>query len=42
MVPDKYLQSSHEPRLLETDTRVVIPTHSPIRVLVTSDDVLHA
>nr|WBK03009.1 cytochrome c oxidase subunit II [Yoda sp. d ASH-2021] len=30
------------PRLLEVDTRLIIPTHSPIRALVTSSDVIHA
>nr|QWS05847.1 cytochrome c oxidase subunit II [Odontobutis obscura] len=29
-------------RLLETDHRVVIPTESPIRVLVSAEDVLHS
>nr|YP_009049134.1 cytochrome c oxidase subunit II [Pavoraja nitida]AEL97261.1 cytochrome c oxidase subunit 2 [Pavoraja nitida]AIE42756.1 cytochrome c oxidase subunit II [Pavoraja nitida] len=29
-------------RLLETDHRVVVPMESPIRVLVTAEDVLHA
>uniref|UniRef100_A0A894JJ57 Cytochrome c oxidase subunit 2 n=1 Tax=Gymnotus cuia TaxID=2722916 RepID=A0A894JJ57_9TELE len=29
-------------RLLETDHRMVIPMHSPIRVLVSAEDVLHS
>ena len=29
-------------RLLETDHRVVVPTESPVRVLVTAEDVLHS
>ena len=29
-------------RLLETDHRVVVPIESPIRVLVTAEDVLHS
>lgn len=29
-------------RLLETDHRIVVPIQSPIRVLVTAEDVLHA
>nr|UWV91723.1 cytochrome c oxidase subunit II [Prolabeops melanhypopterus]UWV91736.1 cytochrome c oxidase subunit II [Prolabeops melanhypopterus] len=29
-------------RLLETDHRVVIPTESPVRVLVSAEDVLHS
>ena len=31
-----------QPRLLETDVRVVLPTHTNIRVLITADDVLHS
>ena len=31
-----------EPRLLATDTRVVLPVGTNIRVLITADDVLHA
>nr|YP_009685702.1 cytochrome c oxidase subunit II [Epiplatys lamottei]QDU24362.1 cytochrome c oxidase subunit II [Epiplatys lamottei] len=29
-------------RLLETDHRMVVPTESPVRMLVTADDVLHS
>lgn len=29
-------------RLLEADHRMVIPVESPIRVLVTAEDVLHS
>nr|YP_004221879.2 cytochrome c oxidase subunit II [Heterotis niloticus]ACP04274.1 cytochrome oxidase subunit II [Heterotis niloticus] len=29
-------------RLLEVDYRVVVPTESPIRILVTADDVIHS
>lgn len=29
-------------RLLETDHRIVIPTESPARILITADDVLHS
>lgn len=29
-------------RLLETDHRIVVPIESPVRVLVTADDVLHS
>nr|YP_009130427.1 cytochrome c oxidase subunit II [Trichogaster fasciata]AJW77532.1 cytochrome c oxidase subunit II [Trichogaster fasciata] len=29
-------------RLLETDNRMVVPTDSPIRVMVTAEDVLHS
>nr|BCO16532.1 cytochrome oxidase subunit2 [Geckolepis petiti] len=30
------------PRLLDTDHNMVVPTNSPIRVLVTAEDVLHS
>lgn len=29
-------------RLLEADHRMVVPTESPIRVLVSAEDVLHS
>lgn len=29
-------------RLLEADHRIVVPTESPIRILVTAEDVLHS
>ncbi|NJI29830.1 hypothetical protein HBI98_21950 [Aeromonas veronii] len=29
-------------RLLETDHRIVVPIESPIRVLVSAEDVLHS
>lgn len=29
-------------RLLETDHRMVVPTESPVRILITADDVLHS
>ncbi|YP_337796.1 cytochrome c oxidase subunit II (mitochondrion) [Saccoglossus kowalevskii] len=41
MIPTSDLEP-WEPRLLETDARIIAPTHSPIRILVTSDDVLHS
>nr|CAE48132.1 cytochrome oxidase subunit II [Neoceratodus forsteri] len=41
MIPTQNL-SSGQFRLLETDHRMVVPTESPIRVLVSADDVLHA
>ncbi|YP_001595575.1 cytochrome c oxidase subunit II (mitochondrion) [Puntigrus tetrazona] len=41
MVPTQYLTPGQF-RLLETDTRMVIPMESPIRVLVTAEDVLHS
>ena len=39
---DQIDKSKGQLRLLETDTRVVLPIDTNIRVLVTSDDVLHA
>ena len=43
MVPDDQIDKSKgQLRLLETDNRVVLPVDTNIRVLVTSDDVLHA
>jgi cytochrome c oxidase subunit II len=41
MVPDEELQPG-QPRLLTTDTEVVLPTDTNIRLLVTASDVLHS
>nr|BAM74865.1 cytochrome c oxidase subunit II [Lobianchia gemellarii] len=41
MIPTQDL-SPGQFRLLETDHRVVVPVESPIRVLVTAEDVLHS
>nr|YP_009178011.1 cytochrome c oxidase subunit II [Paracheirodon innesi]AJW75302.1 cytochrome c oxidase subunit II [Paracheirodon innesi]ALN96901.1 cytochrome c oxidase subunit II [Paracheirodon innesi]BAK42228.1 cytochrome oxidase subunit 2 [Paracheirodon innesi] len=41
MIPTQDL-SPGQYRLLETDHRMVVPMHSPIRVLIASDDVLHS
>nr|YP_010000927.1 cytochrome c oxidase subunit II [Climacteris rufus]QOD96852.1 cytochrome c oxidase subunit II [Climacteris rufus] len=41
MVPTTDLPRGHF-RLLEVDHRVVVPMESPIRVIVTADDVLHS
>nr|ATE81000.1 cytochrome c oxidase subunit II [Strix occidentalis caurina]QOP62247.1 cytochrome c oxidase subunit II [Strix occidentalis caurina] len=41
MIPPTELQPGHF-RLLEVDHRVVIPTESPIRIIVTANDVLHS
>nr|YP_009312259.1 cytochrome c oxidase subunit II [Henicorhynchus siamensis]BAU46199.1 cytochrome c oxidase subunit II [Henicorhynchus siamensis]BAV71656.1 cytochrome c oxidase subunit II [Henicorhynchus siamensis] len=41
MIPTQDLAPG-EFRLLETDNRMVVPVESPIRVLVTADDVLHS
>nr|YP_009724993.1 cytochrome c oxidase subunit II [Phylloscopus borealis]QBY97658.1 cytochrome c oxidase subunit 2 [Phylloscopus borealis]WJJ67668.1 cytochrome c oxidase subunit II [Phylloscopus borealis] len=41
MVPTTDLPLGHF-RLLEVDHRVIVPTHSTVRVIVTADDVLHS
>nr|AYN73566.1 cytochrome c oxidase subunit II [Pharomachrus auriceps] len=41
MIPSSDLPLGHF-RLLEVDHRVVIPMESPIRIIVTADDVLHS
>nr|YP_009685624.1 cytochrome c oxidase subunit II [Epiplatys togolensis]QDU24726.1 cytochrome c oxidase subunit II [Epiplatys togolensis] len=41
MIPTQDLASGQF-RLLETDHRMVVPTESPIRILVSADDVLHS
>ena len=42
MIQDKEEIEDDQPWLLETDTRVVLPVDTTIRVLVTADDVIHA
>ena len=42
MIQDKEELEDDQPWLLETDTRVVLPVDTTIRVLVTADDVIHA
>nr|YP_010234375.1 cytochrome c oxidase subunit II [Gallotia atlantica]QTA72528.1 cytochrome c oxidase subunit II [Gallotia atlantica] len=44
---DSYMTPTHDLapghfRLLEVDHRVVVPMHSPIRILVSAEDVLHS
>lgn len=41
MVPTSELVEGR-PRLLDVDNRMVVPSNTPIRVLITSEDVLHA
>nr|YP_011014891.1 cytochrome c oxidase subunit II [Grammomys macmillani]WQB60265.1 cytochrome c oxidase subunit II [Grammomys macmillani] len=41
MIPTNELEPG-ELRLLEVDNRVVLPTELPIRILITSEDVLHS
>ena len=42
MIADREELEEDQPWLLETDTRVVLPVDTTIRVLVTADDVIHA
>jgi cytochrome c oxidase subunit II len=42
MLPDAEAKKRGEPRLLATDNRMVIPVNTPIRLLVTANDVIHA
>ena len=42
MLPDAEAKQRGEPRLLATDNRVVLPVGVPIRLLTTSNDVIHA
>jgi cytochrome c oxidase subunit II len=42
MLPDDQAKARGEPRLLAVDNRVVVPVGVPIRVLTTSNDVIHA
>uniref|UniRef100_A0A0E9V9F9 cytochrome-c oxidase n=1 Tax=Anguilla anguilla TaxID=7936 RepID=A0A0E9V9F9_ANGAN len=41
MIPTQDLAPGQS-RLLETDHRIVVPIESPVRVLVTAEDVLHS
>nr|QHN59985.1 cytochrome oxidase subunit 2 [Henricia leviuscula] len=41
MIPTNELNNG-EPRLLNVDNRIVLPSQTPIRVLVSSSDVLHS
>jgi cytochrome c oxidase subunit II len=41
MLPDEEAKKRGEPRLLAVDNRVVVPVGVPIRVLTTSNDVIH-
>jgi cytochrome c oxidase subunit 2 len=42
MLTDQEAQSRGLPRLLETDNRVVVPAGATVKVLVTSEDVIHS
>lgn len=42
MLPDAEAKKRGEPRMLATDNRVVLPVGVPIRLLTTSNDVIHA
>ena len=42
MLPDDVAKARGEPRLLAVDNRVVVPVGVPVRLLTTSNDVIHA
>lgn len=42
MLPDAEAKKRGEPRLLGVDNRLVVPVDTEIRVIVTSDDVIHS
>ena len=42
MMPEEEAVSKGLPRLLEVDNRIVIPVDTPVRLLVTAADVIHA
>ncbi len=41
MTPEEEIEPG-QPRLLATDYRVVLPVNTTVRVIVTSDDVIHS
>jgi cytochrome c oxidase subunit II len=42
MLPDAEAKATGEPRLLAVDNRIVLPVNTPIRLLTTANDVIHA
>jgi cytochrome c oxidase subunit II len=42
MLPDDKAEAGHEPPHLAADNRMVIPVHTPIKVITTSADVIHS
>ncbi len=42
MLPDDKARATGQPRLLAVDNRIVVPVGVPIRVLTTSNDVIHS
>jgi cytochrome c oxidase subunit II len=42
MMPEKEAVAKGLPRLLEVDNRIVLPVNTPVRLLTTSNDVIHA
>ena len=42
MLPDDQARATGQPRLLAVDNRIVVPVGVPIRVLTTSNDVIHS
>ena len=42
MLPDDVAKARGEPRLLAVDNRILVPINTPIKVLTTSNDVIHS
>ena len=42
MLPDKDAKARGEPRLLAVDERMVVPVNATVKMIVTSDDVIHS
>jgi cytochrome c oxidase subunit II len=42
MLPDDQAKATGQPRLLAVDNRIVVPVGVPVRVLTTSNDVIHS
>jgi cytochrome c oxidase subunit 2 len=42
MLPDEQADARHEPRQLAVDERLVVPVGATVKVIVTSNDVIHA
>jgi cytochrome c oxidase subunit II len=42
MLPEAEAKAKGEPRLLAVDNRIVLPVNTPIRLLTTANDVIHA
>lgn len=42
MLPDDKAEANHEPRMLAADNRMVVPVNTPIKMIITSNDVIHS